>query len=310
MARVLLFVACMKNSGKELLLSIELSRARALLAGGASAAVIPAMLREWALRAPMRGSRRATASVLRWCEQLRLAITDALPLGAPVGSLLRAVQPMVRREERHFTRLQGIERQFAFQGGIAIVLPWAVAAIGGEVSFNALTVAGAAVQAVGLVLFYTVIRRAMRPPAGEQSWVFELLVATWMRAHAGMGLRPALGAAVRALPRERYSAPWERWLEAFDSGALHSTDYEWGTDMPASSEAARILRVMLQSGTPAAETLADLIAQVDDERQAELEERIGALPTRLSLVFCALLAPAVFLVFMGGLWPVIQEISM
>lgn len=295
---------------KQILLSAEVSRGRALLAGGASAQDILLALKQWPLRMPVRGPRRPNASLFSWNSSLCDSIGDALPLGAPVGKLLREVQPMIRREEKHWTKQQGIERQFGFQGAIAVVLPWAVASLSGGIEINLITLAGAAFQAVGLALFYIIIKRASRPVAREQAWMFELLVAAWMRAMAGMSLFAALEAALRSSAAGRYREYWRRWLTGVEGGAAELAVFAWPIDMTVSPEAARLIASLLKSGAPAAETLSDYINQLDDDRQAQFEERIGALPTRLSLAFCAFLTPAVFLILLGALWPSIQDLPL
>ena len=299
----------MKAGGKQSLLSTEVSRARALLAGGGAATLVLSSLREWVLRAPLRGSSRVTASLVHWNEQLCSAIRDALPLGAPVGALLREIHPMIRREERHWTRLQGVERQFAFQGAIAVVLPWAVASLTGSISVNGWTGAGLAFQIIGLALFYFVLRRATRRKNDEQAMVFDLLLATWMRSLGGMGLYAALESGLRTLPVSRYRTCWEQWLKAYQSGSLGLVDFDWQLGMSESREVAKVLSALLKSGSPSGDALADCISQLDDDRQAALEERLAAVPTRLSLVFCAFLTPAVFLILMGGLWPMLKDLS-
>ncbi len=299
----------MKAGGKQNLLSTEVSRARALLAGGGAATLVLGSLREWVLRAPVQGSRRVTASLIHWNEQLCSAIRDALPLGAPVGKLLREIHPMIRREERHWSRLQGVERQFAFQGAIAVVLPWAVAGLTGSISMNYFTVAGVGFQLVGLGLFYLILRRATRRPKDEQAMVFDLLLATWMRVLGGMGLCAALEAALKRMPLSPHQTSWQQWMAAYQSGSLGLIDFDWRPGMSESREVAKVLTALLKSGSPSADALADMIGQLDDDRQAALEERLAAVPTRLSLVFCAFLTPAVFLILMGGLWPLLKDLS-
>lgn len=295
---------------KQILLSAEVSRGRALLSGGASAHDVLIALKKWPLRMPVRGPRRPNPSLFAWNSSLCGSIGDALPLGAPVGRLLREVQPMIRREEKHWTKQQGIERQFGFQGAIAVVLPWAVASLSGGIEFNLITAAGAAFQAVGLALFYVIIRQASRPVAREQAWMFEYLVAAWMRVMAGMSLFSALDAALNSSAAGRYRTQWQRWMAAVEGGSTELDAFTWPIDMVISPDAARLLASLLKSGAPAAETLSDYINQLDDDRQAEFEERIGALPTRLSLAFCAFLTPAVFLILLGALWPSIQDLPL
>lgn len=295
---------------KQTLLSAEISRGRALLAGGASAHETLSMLRQWVLRVPARGPKRPSPSILRWNESVCAVVREVMPLGAPVGRLLREVQPMVRREERHFAKQQGVERQFAFQAAIAVVIPWAVASLSGGIHLNPLTLAGAAFQGVGLFLFGVIVKRASRISDHEQNWLFDFLVGAWMRVLAGMSLHTALEAALEMAPTDNYKKMWRGWFVAYSGGAWQLDSFFWPESMPQSRPAAALMLALLRSGAPASETLADYISQIDDDRQAALEERIGGLPVRLSLGFCAFFAPAVFLILLGALWPSIQDLPL
>lgn len=299
----------MTAAGKSYFLSSEVSRCRAVLAGGADSRSVLGVLRQWELRVPMRGSRRVVSNLFHWNGLLCTAIQDALPLGAPIGRLLREIQPMVRKEERQWSRLQGIERQFAFQGAIALVLPWAVAALSGGIELNGFTAAGAGFQALGLGAFYLMLARATRRKQGEAAWVFDLALAAWMRVLAGMSLYAALVASLKALPAAEWQTSWNRWVAAYDSGSPGLENFDWPKTMEHSPMVAGLLLTLLRSGAPAGEALADWVSQADDERQFELEERLSGIPTRLSLIFCGFFAPAVFLVLMGGLWPTLKNLS-
>ncbi|MBI3557592.1 MAG: type II secretion system F family protein [Deltaproteobacteria bacterium] len=124
-----------------------------------------------------------------------------------------------------------------------------------------------------------------------------------------MGLGAALEAALRKLPLSAYQACWQQWLTAYQSGSLGLVDFDWRPGMNESRDVAKVLNALLKSGSPAGEALSDCISQLDDDRQAALEERLAAVPTRLSLVFCAFLTPAVFSILMGGLWPLLKDLS-
>jgi hypothetical protein len=295
--------------GKAILLSAEISKGRALIAGGGSGRDVLEQLKRWMFGAPARGSRRLNASLLHWSESICLAVRDALPLGTPLGRLLAEIQPMIRREERHWRRLQALERQFGFQGGIAVVLPWAVAGLSGGVQFNFFTFAGAVFQILGLIAFYFVINRATRRQVDESAWVFDLLVAGWMRVLAGMSLHNALRSSLDAVESSSWHAAWKNWVRAYEGGSFEHHAFGWPAQMKVSGDCAQLFIALLKSGSPAAETLADLIAQLDDDRQAELEERLNTVPTKLSLTFCGFFTPAVFLILLGTLWPALKDLS-
>lgn len=306
MAWPLLNSRCM---GKQILLSAEVSRVRALLAAGGSSVDAYQRLRQWIHQVPLRGNRRMNSSLRAWNEDLCAAIQDTLQLGAPVGVLLRQVQPMVRREERHWTKLQGIEKQFGFQGGLAVVIPWSVASLSGGIGMNLFSFGGFFCQILGLGLFYATIRRATRRIQNEQAWVFEVLVSTWMRCLAGQGLRAALEAVMARRERSRYLSHWQNWLAVFDGGANEQSEYGWPERMVVSRETSSLMSALLKTGAPASEVLADAIHQLDDERQTLLEERLASVPTTLSLIFCAFFTPAVFLILIGALWPTLSVLS-
>jgi hypothetical protein len=285
------------------LLSSELSRNRALAAGGAQASDILVALRRWAAEAPTRGTRKTPTPIFRWQRNLTDSISDTLALGAPIGPLLREAHPMVRREERQCAKLQALERQFGFQGAIALVLPWAVAALTGGVRATVPTFAGAFCQLLGLVAFYFMIRHALHGKGkkdAERQWLFEFLVSLWMRTLAGMALQQCLGATLDKMPLSEFRTAWSGWLAARASAC----SYVWKSK--DSERLAALIEPLLTNGAPASEVLSHIISQIDDDRQMELEERIAALPTKLSLVFCGLLTPAVFLVLLGALWPILS----
>lgn len=288
------------------LLSGEISRRRALLAGGGTAQDTLLALRQWHLSIPQRGRLRPSDSIVRWNEVICSVIREVIGLGAPVGKLLREIQPMIRREERHFVKQKGVERQFAFQAAIAVVLPWAVASLSGGVRFNMFTAAGLFFQVAGLLVFAVIVRNASRSTDQENAWLFDFLVSVWMRTLAGMSLHAALVAALEQAPFGSFKEHWSSWLRAYDGGSSQLDSFLWPDQMSQSHIAAGLLVSLLRSGAPAGDSLADYIAQLDDDRQALFEERVGALPVRLSLGFCAFFAPAVFLVLFGALWPSLQ----
>ena len=96
---------------KKNLLSSEISRSRALLAGGSSTLEILKNHNQWS-KAFVSGS---SYQMKNWSDQICNAIEESLPLGAPIGSLLREIQTQVRKEERNLAKLDGLKKQFGFQ---------------------------------------------------------------------------------------------------------------------------------------------------------------------------------------------------
>jgi hypothetical protein len=236
----------------------------------------------------------------RWNETLCAALRDAHVLGAPAGAILAAAQPMIRQTERHLARLRGVEQQFAFQAAIALVLPWAAAAIAGSITLNPPSLAGAALQAMGIGFFHFLLRRALRPATGDGEWAFGFAISIWMRLLAGMSLHGALSKTIEQFSPHPYAEAWQRWLTAREGGA--EATFNWPAGMEASVELSALASSLLKSGAASAEVFSDFIRRVDDERQFRLDERLAALPTRLSLAFCLFFVPSVFLVLLGSLW--------
>lgn len=290
---------------KPFLLSSELSKACALLAGGVPAPAALALIREWELRAPARGVNRAPPALRLWSGRLTAAIQEAIPLGAPVSSILRAVLPMIRADERQWARLRSIEGQFAFQGALAAVLPWTAAALTEAVHLNGLTLAGAGLQAAGLAGFALVLRAAVRVPRDEAARAFELASGAWMRVLAGLSLRSGLEGSLVEQPADPFRSAWGRWLAAYEGGAALET-FDWPEGFEASRELALLFSPLLRTGAPAAAALSDVISRLGDDRQAEADDRLARLPSRISLLFCATLAPGFFLILTGGLWPMLE----
>lgn len=298
----------MPKAKKNYLLSNEVSRGRALLAGGAATQEVLGLLRQWGVRAPKKGSRRAIESLLGWNDKLVAVLSESLPLGSPVGRILKESQSMIKREERLWLKLQGLERQYALQASIALVLPWAVAAFAGDISLNFYSILGFVFQVIGVLFFLLIVKSATKTPVDELTRVFDLLVSIWMRSLAGVSLHSSIEVSVRNIPHSNFASTWKNWLTSFDS-AGNVEKFDWPSELSASRDIGALLGSLLRSGAPASETLSDFIGQIDDERQAALEDRIGSVPTRLSLAFCAFFAPAVFFILMGALWPTLQEMN-
>ena len=142
------------------------------------------------------------------------AVREAIPLGAPIGTLLKEVQPFVRSDERRWMKLRGVERQFAFQGALGAVLPWAVGALTGGLGVNAFTIAGAVTQVFGLTVYSLLVRRALRVDQSDDARLFDLAVAIWMRVLSGLSVRSALEGGLASEAPGTFRSAWLRWAGA------------------------------------------------------------------------------------------------
>lgn len=299
-----------------------LSRTRALLCAGAQVNEILMPIREWAHQAPRSGRSVASPEVLLWSEKLTSIMTDAMSTGASLTGLLSQAQILVRREERLWVKAKSTERQLAFQGAIAIVLPWAVAAITDGLKFSPFLAAGLICQLLGLAVFYLLVRRALRHVRDERYWLSSLVLGLWMRLLAGQNPVEALERALedcrpataekKGIERSCFRA-WERWLVVMKANAFSEIAFQWrdrSDPLPLSEEFSQLLARLIRGGAPAAEVLREYIDQLEETRQSAFEERLAVLPVRLALVFCLFLAPAVFLILMGAIWPSISGLLM
>ncbi len=302
------------------LLSAEVSKGRALAAGGASTSEILALLHCWKIRGC--GSSRGSESILLWGERVYQALKGGERMGVPCARVLAQAHPMIVREERQWMRLAGLEKQYGLQGALAMVLPWCVAAmVGGGSGFSSLSAAGAGLQILGLLLFYLIVRKTTRPICDERVWLRDLMADVWLRVLCGQGVYGALEVSLDALEgslgkksialRATFQLQWRAWFRALQGGAISCGATNGAAlfheKLSRSREAAALLHSLARSGAPAAETLSDWIGQINDECHANMEERLAGVPTALSLVFCFFLTPAVFLIMAGALWPMLQH---
>jgi hypothetical protein len=231
-----------------------------------------------------------------------------------VSVVLKQAQALVRREERQWARLQGLKRQFAFQGAVALVVPWGAAALAGSVSANPPALAGAGFQALGLVAFQWFTSRTLRESDSEARWLAEFLTGAWLRVSSGSSLGAALAAALDAatpsVGRKLGPAAWWRlWLRAVTGApSEQGACFAWPEELGRSRAVSEALASLLRAGAPAGEVLSEWVERLEEDRQEELEERIGALPVKLSLCFCLFFTPAVFLILFGALWPSLSDL--
>ena len=292
------------------LLSNEVSKARALAAGGAQIREIHGLLKKWMHSLPAKGRRRGSESMLLWARNLTDAMASGERLGVPAAKLLSEIHPMIRREERLWMRLTSLEKQYGLQGAIATVLPWIVVALIGGLRSNIFTFVGAFMQFIGMAAFYLVIRHATKKPESETLWLRDMMTAVWMRVLCGQTLWTSVQISVTSaeIPRFRLKAyfclQWKEWFRTFETG---NAVFEFNKKFTRSAEAGTLICALVKSGAPSADALADWICQLDEECHQGLEERISSVPTSLSLIFCFFLTPAVFLILTGALWPMLSK---
>ncbi|MEW6057513.1 MAG: type II secretion system F family protein [Bdellovibrionota bacterium] len=295
--------------GKQVLLSSVLSQMRTLLLGGGSTNEVLARLRGWGISVPVRGVLRPSPRCLRWCDQLCVALRTAIPLGAPVAEVLRELYPLVIREERRWMKLKVIERQFGFQGALALVVPWAVAAVVGTVPLNYWGLGGAVFQSIGLAAFCLLVRKATDEKVDESSWLFDFMMNVWMQIEAGVHLHKAVQTSVQADPSSPFARQWMQWMASVETNGSLAKGFVWPERFELSAEVSNVLTHLLQTGAPGSDFLSTSIAQLEDEKQASQEEQLALVPTKISLVFCGFFTPAVFLIFIGALWPELSTLS-
>lgn len=291
--------------GKEILLSYEISKTRALLAGGLSASDALKLLKQWAQASKLSTKSRIFKNTYHWYEILCMALQDCIPLGARVGDLLKEIQPIIRQQERYLFQLQSLERQFGFQGAIALVLPWAVVAVSGKINFNIFTFIGILLQLAGLLFFYFKLKVSLKTNVPEETWVFEFFISVLMRLSAGLDLHNALSKSLDVNCASKFRTEWKQWLSAYNSGA-DLIYYKWPSQLKHCIETSQFILPLLRSGAPALQAVTDIVSQLVDLRQTRLTEKLGQLPTQLSLIFCIFFTPAVFLLFLGSIWPTLN----
>ncbi len=327
----------------ESLLSTEISHCRALAVSGVNVQDVVFRIKRWLVQVTNNRKKNRNESLLFWGKNLCHVIEESLPLGAPIGVLLKEVHPLIRTEEKNWKKLGNIEKQFGFQGAIAVVLPWAVAAIVGGLKFdhpqaNLFFLCGIFLQAFGLFTFYWFIKNIMKRKQSEKAWLFHFMVSIWMRTLSGFSLYTSIETVLnqlsmnyggfasqfvaRTLPSVAFasyksagrssfdkssgtffSQSWKSWLTIQTAGLLTKQEWTWPKMMPSSASFSIILKSLLENGAPANDVLSNILVQLDEERQNEVEEKLNSLPTKFSLAFCIFFTPAIFLIFIGALWP-------
>ena len=277
-------------------LSRELSRLRALALAGAPVPSMLSGIETWRRTSEAGSKNQYKVKISNQAEMLEHTLKDAAHSGASVESLLKETLPRVRRLERFAVKMDGLERQFAFQAAIAIVLPWFVVFVQpGAIQFNFLYVIGGFFQCVGALLFYWLLVRSSRSPSIEKDYLFQFLSCVWMGVKCGSSLSAAVMHAFDRLglkPHEKiYHRYWKLWFEREHN---QQAVFEWPLWAAESRSVADILSSLSQSGAPAAEVLSNLLSEIEDDRQDTFEQRLQELPTRLALVFCLSFTPAVF----------------
>jgi hypothetical protein len=306
------------------LLSTQVSKARSLLLSGSLSYEVQQIFQKWNLKVSTSARGHFPEKLLEWNRTLCEVCKSATDLGFSILPILKEVAPIVRLEEKLWTKLKNYERQFAAQIALVLVLPWACASVSGPFPWGAFSAVGAVLQILGCVFFYFLVRRALVDKNLEESFLFELLLQIHIRLLAGVPLAGAMKIALNqvsghALSGHTAHSPfssmntkdlvqnWQQWckgLWAFDE----SHKMEWPTSYARSAEIAATLQEFYLKGAPCTEPLANLIQQLLEERQSRLDLKIGMLPTALSMVICLFLAPAFFLILGENLWPQISAI--
>lgn len=297
------------------LLSTQVSKAQSLLLSGSMPFEVEQVFARWGFKTKNLGTQKLPPKLLEWnntlCEVTRLA-SD---LGFPISPILKEIGPIVKLEEKLWSKLKNYEKQFAAQIALVLVLPWACATMSGPFPWGVFSFCGACLQILGCGLFYFFVRRALNDKNEEDAFLFELLVQLRIRLLSGVTLGNALEetlARIQATVSDTEKTKnlthcWQQWqqgLAAF-SEELH---VEWLKNFTKSQEIAATLQEFAMKGAPCSEPLAHWIEQILDERQSRLELQIGMLPTVLSVVICLFLAPAFFLILGENLWPQISAV--
>lgn len=293
-----------RNPRRATRLSQELMFLAALASGGAAGGPLAERLRA------QGGFAGDDAGVFRhWLGEILRLLEEASRLGAPCGPLLRECAAMVRGEERRMGRLKACERQFAFQGAVLAVIPWAAVLAAGPLQWNAPAAGALALQAGGLCIFALMLKRLRGVDGSEGSALRVLLLFTALRLKAGLGMREALEESIAGLPPEGdVGRHWRSWAELRRRG--QGEQQKWSPLLEESPRLALALESLESQGAPSTEFILGYADHVEALRTQAWEEKIAVLPSKLSLLLCGVFAPAVFLALLSSLWPILREVLM
>lgn len=295
---------------KKISLAFEISKIQALLLSGESTHRVRRDFEAWLLPySAVRAVGREKLLVDRGLKILDVLKT-AERLGASLVPALKELKRFIREEERLLERLVGVERQFALQAAIGVVLPWFVAVASFGLRWNILFGLALASQAVGIFIFYYIIKRVMSDRDLERQFLFNLIMDVWLSCSAGVHLHAALAEALKRpqLYREPFSDWWQSWLHHIVTDTRHDSQHQWSVEASYSPEVGQLLRRILSSGVGVQTILIDWLDNASDDRLFEVQNRLNQLPTLVSLVFCVCFAPAMFLVLFGSVYQEVMAV--
>ncbi len=297
---------------KKVNLSAIVIKMRTFALGGAHSSELIQSFRVWKLNHHYPKYIKQNATMRRWCELIEEVLTHSLHTGSSITVILNEIHPLIRQEERQIQKVKSIEKQFAFQGAIIAVLPWMVVGLFGSIQLHLFAAIGITLQTIGLLLLLFIIRKTLHQKKSESSFLKEITAMIWIRVLSGNSLPDAIEKAIiqtegNASNQSNYLMQWKHWYLAMKT-KNDSQDEFFDIHFVFSRELSEVFQRLVEMGAPSLQVLSETYKQIEEECRNQLEERILALPTVLSLVLSFFLTPACILIIMGIVWPQIQMI--
>ncbi|MGE4234048.1 MAG: hypothetical protein AB7F43_12030 [Bacteriovoracia bacterium] len=283
---------------KKLLLSTELTKCVALALAGQGADQVAQRINSW------RFTGKKNNPLSHWVDSITDALRYCAEVGAPIAPLLKGVVSFIRAEEKNISKMTAINQSFAFQCALLLIVPWAASSLVLGINWNFISVAGLVIQVLGIFCFLFFVRKGIFKRNLEQEWLFLFLLNSWIFVLCGLSLEGSLKRAISLGRAGFIKEKWISWLQSL----VFQQQFVWKKHLMLSSQVAESLEILYQTGAPAGDVLFALLGQFEEQRQSEVEGKIQGLPTKLALTFCVCFAPATFLIFLGCLWPQIQNI--
>lgn len=270
--------------------------------------------------------------MLEWNHEILAVLEQIQLLGASCATLLRDLAHCVRDDEKRLKKVSTLEKQFAFQGAVVIILPWGAVALTNHFSWNIPTLIGFIFQLMGALLFSAMVRRMRKADHGEVSLLRNLMMAVWIRTRAGLSLAESLRAVILAGQRtsaslqtvpgsiqfkdkfkhqflDQFNAQWRQWFQSLER-ASEEPALIWLRNYPESNFLAQALEPLMLQGAPTASFLGYHLQYLEELRHTEWEQKLVMMPSYLSLLFCGFFAPSAFFLLLGSLWDQIAPLLM
>lgn len=292
-------------------LSAIVIKMKAFSLGGASIYEVNELYQLWVMKAKINSN--VCNRLQSWIDIIDDCIKKSIKSGAPIGLIFEKIYPIIYQEECLIKKIKSVEKQYAFQGAIIIVLPWFVCLLFNKFQLNPLYILGICLQIFGVLLMVYFFKKTLKSESSEINFLKILLSNLWLNVMVEGSLLSSIDIVInKVLPNNKnnyfeLNNNWSKWFQNVYKGDQKYKNY-FNEKFYRSKEVSEILEKALKLGAPAIELISEIYKHVEEESKVEFEENIMILPTMLSLLFCFVFAPACLFILVGVLWPQLIKI--